>query len=148
MSVPRASLPRSAESESRQSVAIWSTDPLRAKSNKTVPLPLATEATQLLDQYLGGSTLAISEALEARRLAAVSINVRITSAPKLAVEAARAELASGIIVVKGLPSKDVRLGNWLTAKQAQAVLNAPDAASNKCVRDGQTTSREHSEGSV
>jgi integrase len=32
-------------------------------------------------------------------------------------------------------SKDVRLGNWLTAKQAQALLNAPDATTIKGLRD-------------
>ena len=63
-------------------------------------------------------------ALEARGLGAVSINVRITAVRKLAVEAAdngllAPELANGITRVKGVASKGVRLGNWLTAKQAR-----------------------------
>jgi hypothetical protein len=29
--------------------------------------------------------------------------------------------------MEGVASKGVRLGNWLTAKQAQALLNGPDA---------------------
>jgi integrase len=79
-------------------------------------------------------------ALEARKLGAVSINVRITAVRKLAVEAAdngllAPELANGITRVKGVPSKGVRLGNWLTAKQAQALLNAPDITTNKGLRD-------------
>ena len=79
-------------------------------------------------------------ALEARGLGAVSINVRITAVRKLAVEAAdngllASELANGITRVKGVVSKGVRLGNWLTAKQAQALLNAPDATSSKGLRD-------------
>ena len=79
-------------------------------------------------------------ALEARRLGAVSINVRITAVRKLAVEAAdngllAPELASGITRVKGVPSKGVRLGNWLSARQAQSLLNAPDAATPKGLRD-------------
>jgi integrase len=79
-------------------------------------------------------------ALEARGLGAVSINVRITAVRKLAVEAAdngllAPELANGITRVKGVASKGVRLGNWLTAKQAQALLNAPDATTNKGLRD-------------
>ena len=58
-------------------------------------------------------------ALEARGLGAVSINVRITAVRKLAVEAAdngllAPELASGITRVKGVASKGVRLGNWLS----------------------------------
>jgi integrase len=79
-------------------------------------------------------------ALEASGLGAVSINVRITAVRKLAVEAAdngllAPELANGITLVKGVASKGVRLGNWLTAKQAQALLNAPDAMTTKGLRD-------------
>src|SRR5262249_14459332 len=64
-------------------------------------------------------------ALEARGLGAVSINVRITAVRKLAVEAAdngllAPEIAAGITRVKGVASKGVRLGNWLSVKQAQA----------------------------
>jgi hypothetical protein len=63
-------------------------------------------------------------ALEARGLSAVSINVRITAVRKLAVEAAdngllAPELANGITRVKGVASKGVRLGNWLSARQAR-----------------------------
>src|SRR5215475_9816693 len=79
-------------------------------------------------------------ALEARGLGAVSINVRITAVRKLAVEAAdngllAPELASGITRVKGVASKGVRLGNWLSARQAQALLNAPDVSTPKGLRD-------------
>ena len=47
---------------------------------------------------------------------------------KLAVEAAdngllAPELAAGITRVKGAKSKGVRLGNWLSLRQAQALLN-------------------------
>ena len=78
-------------------------------------------------------------ALEARGLGAVSINVRITAVRKLAVEAAdngllAPELASGIARVKGVPSKGVRLGNWLSAQQAQKLLNTPDASTTKGLR--------------
>jgi site-specific recombinase XerD len=79
-------------------------------------------------------------ALEARGLGAASINVRITAVRKLAVEAAdngllAPELASGITRVKGVASKGVRLGNWLTVKQAQTLLNAPDTTTTKGLRD-------------
>src|SRR6201993_3825012 len=79
-------------------------------------------------------------ALEARGLGPISINVRITAVRKLAVEAAdngllAPELASGITRVKGVASKGVRLGNWLTARQAQTLLNAPDATTPKGQRD-------------
>jgi len=79
-------------------------------------------------------------ALEARGLGAVSINVRITAVRKLAVEAAdngllAPELANGITRVKGVASKGVRLGNWLSVKQAQTLLNAPGIATTKGLRD-------------
>ena len=79
-------------------------------------------------------------ALEARGLGSVSINVRITAVRKLAVEAAdngllAPELAAGISRVKGAKSKGVRMGNWLSLRQAQALLNAPDTATKKGLRD-------------
>src|SRR5437763_8853159 len=79
-------------------------------------------------------------ALEGRGLGTVSINVRITAVRKLAVEAAdngllAPELATGITRVKGVPSKGVRLGNWLTVRQAQTLPNAPDISTTKGLRD-------------
>src|ERR1700693_6394990 len=79
-------------------------------------------------------------ALEGRALGAVSINVRITAVRKLAVEAAdngllAPELANGITRVKGVPSKGVRLGNWLTVRQAQTLLNTTDVGTRKGLRD-------------
>jgi len=79
-------------------------------------------------------------ALEARGLGTVSINVRITAVRKLAVEAAdngllAPELANGIARVKGVASKGIRLGNWLSVQQAQKLLNAPDATTLKGLRD-------------
>jgi len=79
-------------------------------------------------------------ALEARGLGAISINVRITAARKLAVEAAdngllSPELAAGIMRVKGVKAKGVRVGNWLSVRQSQGLLNAPDIATKKGLRD-------------
>src|SRR5258707_6364731 len=79
-------------------------------------------------------------ALEARGLGSISINVRITAVRKLAVEAAdngllAPELAAGIARVKGVKSKGVRVGNWLSIRQAQALLNAPDISTKKGLRD-------------
>jgi site-specific recombinase XerD len=79
-------------------------------------------------------------ALEARGLGAVSINVRLTAVRKLAVEAAdngllAPELATGITRVRGVPSKGVRLGNWLSVRQAQTLLNTPDVTTTKGLRD-------------
>jgi integrase len=79
-------------------------------------------------------------ALEARRLGPISINVRITAVRKLAVEAAdngflAPELASGIARIKGVRTHGVRVGNWLSLQQAQALLNAPDIRTKKGLRD-------------
>src|SRR6266853_3784737 len=79
-------------------------------------------------------------ALEARGLGPISINVRITAVRKLAVEAAdngllAPELASGIARIKGVRLHGVRVGNWLSLRQAQALLNAPDVRTKKGLRD-------------
>src|SRR4051795_2273343 len=78
--------------------------------------------------------------LEARKLGPISINVRVTAVRKLAVEAAgngllAPELASGIARIKGVKSHGVRVGNWLSLRQAQALLNAPDVRTKKGLRD-------------
>ena len=59
---------------------------------------------------------------------------------KLAVEAAdngllAPELANGITRVKGVASKGIRLGNWLSIQQAQKLLNTPDVTTTKGLRD-------------
>jgi site-specific recombinase XerD len=74
--------------------------------------------------------------LEALGLGSISINVRITTVRKLAVEAVdngllAPELAAGICRIKGVKMKGVRLGNWLSVAQTQALLNAPNAVTNK-----------------
>jgi site-specific recombinase XerD len=92
------------------------------------------------DGFTKATVAAWRVALEARGLGPVSINVRITAVRKLAVEAAdngllAPELANGITRVKGVASKGVRLGNWLSVQQAQKLLNAPNAATTKGLRD-------------
>src|SRR6202795_3380754 len=94
------------------------------------PRPGCTKAT----------VIAWRVALETRGLGSISINVRITAVRKLAVEAAdngllAPELANGITRVKGVKSKGVRLGNWLTVRQAQTLLNTPDVSTTKGLRD-------------
>src|SRR5216684_3339396 len=79
-------------------------------------------------------------ALEARGLGSISINVRITAVRKLAVVAAdngllAPELAAGIARIKGVKSKGVRVGNWLSIRQAQTLLNTPDVSTKKGLRD-------------
>jgi len=78
--------------------------------------------------------------LEARGLGSSSIIIRMSAIRKLATEAAdngllAPELAAGISRVKSAKSIGVRTGNWLSLKQAQALLNAPDIATVKGLRD-------------
>lgn len=59
---------------------------------------------------------------------------------KLAVEAAdngllAPELAAGITRVKSVKSTGIRVGNWLSLRQAQALLSTPDIAPVKGLRD-------------
>src|SRR5207248_1352564 len=73
-------------------------------------------------------------------LAPSTINVRMSAIRRLAAEAAdnglmAAELASGISRVKGVKREGIRTGNWLTARQAEALVNSPDAATLKGKRD-------------
>lgn len=78
--------------------------------------------------------------LEARGLGSSSIIIRMSAIRKLAVEAAdngllAPELAAGIARVKSAKSVGIRVGNWLTLRQAQALLSAPDTATVKGLRD-------------
>src|SRR5258706_3186718 len=69
--------------------------------------------------------------LESRHLAPGTINLRLGAVRRLAYEAAEcgllgADLAAGIRRVKGVKKLGVRLGNWLTADQGNALWQAPD----------------------
>src|SRR5713226_5860 len=78
--------------------------------------------------------------LEARSLGSSSIIIRMSAIRKLATEAAdngllAPELAAGICRVKSAKSIGIRVGNWLTLRQAQALLGAPDISTVKGLRD-------------
>ena len=105
-----------------------------------------------LDEFLGwfrqaprpGFTKATVSAwrvsLEERKLGSSSIIVRMSAIRKLAAEAAdngllAPELAAGISRVKSAKSVGIRIGNCLSARQAQELLNEPDATTLKGVRD-------------
>src|SRR5579859_4799453 len=68
--------------------------------------------------------------LEARGLGSSSIIIRMSAIRKLAAEAAdngllAPELAAGISRVKSAETVGVRTRNWLSLKQAQALLSEP-----------------------
>ena len=78
--------------------------------------------------------------LESRHLAPGTINLRLGAVRRLAYEASEcgllsADLAAGIRRVKGVKNLGVRLGNWLTAEQGQALWQAPDQERLKGKRD-------------
>jgi site-specific recombinase XerD len=79
-------------------------------------------------------------ALESRALSASTINVSICAIRKLAAELADngalpQDVAAAIGKVKGAKRKGVRIGNWLSASQAEDLLLLPDAGSLKGKRD-------------
>ena len=76
--------------------------------------------------------------LETRNLAPGTINLRLGAVRRLAYEAAdcgllSADLAAGIRRVKGVKKLGVRLGNWLTAQQGQALWQAPNQEQRESV---------------
>src|ERR1700720_246875 len=78
--------------------------------------------------------------LEQQHYASTTINLRLAAVWRLAYEAAdcgllSADLAAGIRRVKGVKKLGVRLGNWLTAEQGQALWQAPDRERLKGKRD-------------
>ena len=94
---------------------------------------------EFVDWYCSGPRLSFSKAvvvryrmhLESRKLAPGTINLRLGAVRRLAYEAAdsgllSADLAAGIRRVNGVKKLGVRLGNWLTADQCQALWQAPD----------------------
>ncbi len=78
--------------------------------------------------------------LESRHLAPGTVNLRLGAVRRLAYEASdcgllSADLAAGIRRVKGVKKLDVRLGNWLTAAQGQALWPSPNPDRLKGKRD-------------
>jgi site-specific recombinase XerD len=78
--------------------------------------------------------------LELRGLGSSLIIIRMSAIRKLAAEAAdngllAPELAAGIARVKSAKSVGIRVGNWLSLRQAQALLSAPDTSTLKGLRD-------------
>jgi integrase/recombinase XerD len=78
--------------------------------------------------------------LEDRRLGSLSIIVRMSAIRKLAAEAAdngllAPELAAGISRVKSAKAQGIRTGNWLSQRQAQALLSTPDISTLRGLRD-------------
>src|ERR1700688_3104402 len=68
--------------------------------------------------------------LEDRRLGSSSIIIRMSAIRQLAPE-----VAAGISRVKSARTQGIRVGNWLSLRQAQALLCAPDITTLRGLRD-------------
>jgi integrase/recombinase XerD len=78
--------------------------------------------------------------IEVRGLGSSSIIIRMSAIRKLAAEASdngliAPELAAGISRVRSVKSTGIRVGNWLSLRQAQALLSAPNISTVKGLRD-------------
>lgn len=134
-----------------ESIGEW--DRLKALVLDSVSSPITRRVYNMaLDEFIawfkeaprpGFSKATVSAwraSLEARGLGSSSIIIRMSAIRKLAAEAADnglldPELAAGISRVKSVKSVGIRVGNWLTLRQAQALVNAPDITTVKGLRD-------------
>ena len=97
-------------------------------------------ATERRQGFTKAAVNAYRTHLEGRGLSSATINVRLAAIRKLATEAAdnqlmRPELAAGIARVKGAKRLGVRSGNWLTLRQAEALITSPPQSTLKGKRD-------------
>ena len=135
-----------------EKVAQW--QKLKALVLDSVSSPITKRAYSMaLDEFLmwfrqeprpGGFCKATVSAwrasLEVRGLGSSSVIIRMSAIRKLAAEAAGnglipPEVAAGIAGVKSAKSVGIRTGNWLSVRQAQMLLNAPDVTTLKGLRD-------------
>jgi site-specific recombinase XerD len=134
-----------------QKIAGW--DKLKMLVLDSVSSPITKRVYNMaLDEFMGwfqqaprpGFTKATVSAwrvsLEDRCLGSSSIIIRMSAIRKLAAEAAdngllAPELAAGISRVKSAKTQGIRTGNWLSQRQAQALLSAPDITTLRGLRD-------------
>ena len=79
-------------------------------------------------------------ALEQRRYAPATINLRLAAVRRLAYEASDCgllspDLAAGIRRVKGAKRLGVRVGNWLSAEQGKKLIASPSGPELRAVRN-------------
>jgi site-specific recombinase XerC len=126
---------------------------LKALVLDSVSSPIAKRVYNMaLDEFMGwfrqGPRPGFSKAtvsawrvsLEDRGLVSSSIIIRTSAIRKLAAEAAdngliAPEIGAGMARVKSVRSTGIRVENWLSLRQAQALLSAPDVATVKGLRD-------------
>ena len=136
---------------SLEKIAQW--QKLKTLVLDSVSSPITKRVNNMaLDEFMGwfqqaprpGFTKATVSAwrvsLEDRRLGSSSIIIRMSAIRKLAAEAVdngllAPELAAGISRVKSAKTQGIRVGNWLSLRQAQALLSAPDITTLRGLRD-------------
>jgi integrase len=96
-------------------------------------LPVATMLERLGFQQLVEETLTIGRVTRAKPGHSLPFSDISYSGQSSCLIAP--ELASGIARIKGVRSHGVRVGNWLSLRQTQALLNAPDVKTKKGLRD-------------
>lgn len=74
------------------------------------------------------------------KLSIASINLRLNAIRKLTIESLdaglmTADIANGILRIKGLKKAGTNCGTWLTKEQCEALINAPDTNSPIGLRD-------------
>ena len=134
-----------------EKIAQW--QKLKALVLDSVSSPITKRVYSMaLDEFLGwfqqaprpgftkGTVSAWRVSLEDRGLGSSSIIIRMSAIRKLAAEAAdngllAPELAAGISRVKSAKTQGIRTGNWLSQRQAQALLSAPDIGTVRGLRD-------------
>ena len=131
-----------------QKIAGW--EKLKMLVLDSVSSPITKRVYSMaLDEFMGwfqqaprpGFTKATVSAwrvsLEDRRLGSSSIIIRMSAIRKLAADNGllAPELAAGISRVKSAKTQGIRTGNWLSQRQAQALLSAPDITTLRGLRD-------------
>src|SRR4030095_16957092 len=134
-----------------QKIAGW--EKLKTLVLDSVSSPITKRVYNMaLDEFLGwfqqaprpgfakATVSAWRVSLEDRRLGSSSIIIRMSAIRKLAAEAAdkrllAPELAAGISRVKSAKTQGIRVGNWLSLRQAQALLSASDITTVRGLRD-------------
>src|ERR1022692_2628248 len=134
-----------------QKIAGW--EKLKTLVLDSVSSPITKRVYNMaLDEFLGwfqqaprpglakATVSAWRVSLEERGLGSSSIIIRVSAIRNLAAEAAdngllAPELAAGISRVKSAKTQGIRTGNWLSQRQAQALLSSPDISTVRGLRD-------------
>jgi site-specific recombinase XerD len=98
------------------------------------------ESERPTTEFTKATVQAFRSHLIASGLASSTVNLYLTALRRLAGEATDnnlllSEVAAGIGRVKGMRREGVRIGNWLTAKEAECFIDAPDVSTLKGRRD-------------